>query len=162
MLSPRLEQPDPRMFDDNDPQSDLARREYGEQYTQMMRREWYSIGVHLGYVYEGSPIVVPDGTPRPPLQTSSYTPTARPGSRAPHAWLGENRSTLDLFGKGFVLMRLGDEPQPVDSLVRAAAQAHLPLDVVDVPDKDVARLYERRLVLVRPDGQVAWRGDALP
>jgi hypothetical protein len=162
MLSPRLEQPDPRMFDDNDPQSDLARREYGEQYTEMMRREWYSIGVHLGYVYEGSPIVVPDGTPRPPLQTSSYTPTARPGSRAPHAWLGENRSTLDLFGKGFVLMRLGDDPPPADSLVRAAAKAHLPLDVVDVVGEDVARLYERRLVLVRPDGQVAWRGDALP
>jgi hypothetical protein len=23
-------------------------------------------------------------------------------------------------------------------------------------------VYERRLVLVRPDGQVAWRSDALP
>ena len=31
----------------------------------MMKREWFSIGIHLGYVYEGSPIVVADGTPRP-------------------------------------------------------------------------------------------------
>jgi hypothetical protein len=32
----------------------------------------------------------------------------------------------------------------------------------DHPRDTVARLYERPLVLVRPDGMVAWRGDALP
>ena len=34
--------------------------------------------------------------------------------------------------------------------------------VVDLDHAEAARLYERRLVLVRPDGQVAWRGDAVP
>jgi hypothetical protein len=33
--------------------------------------------------------------------------------------------------------------------------------VVDVGDRDIAALYERALVLVRPDGHVCWRGDAL-
>lgn len=162
MLSPRILQPDPRMFDGDDPGAEAARRDYGQRYTEMMRREWFSIGVHLGYVYEGSPIVVPDGTPRPPLQTSSYTPTSRPGSRAPHAWIGDGKSTLDLFGKGFVLLRFGNNPPPVEPLSKAAAKAGLPLEVVDLLDEAAARLYERRLVLVRPDGQVAWRGDALP
>jgi len=161
MLSPRIVQMDPRMFDSDDPQAEAARLQYGQNYTEMMRREWFSIGVHLGYVYEGSPIVVPDGTPRPPLQTSTYTPTARPGSRAPHAWIGENRSTLDLFGKSFVLMRFGESPPSADTLVQAAARVQMPLEVVDVLDENAARLYERRLVLVRPDGQVAWRGDTL-
>jgi hypothetical protein len=38
----------------------------------------------------------------------------------------------------------------------------LPLDVVAVRDPEIARLYERKLVLVRPDGHVAWRSDHLP
>ncbi|WP_137890499.1 FAD-dependent oxidoreductase [Ramlibacter sp. 2FC] len=162
MLSPRILQPDPRMFDSSDPAAEAARREYGQRYTEMMRREWFSIGIHLGYVYEGSPIVVPDGTPPPPLQTSSYTPTARPGSRAPHAWIAEGKSTLDLFGQGFVLLRLGANPPAVDRLREAAARVPLPLRVVDLVGETVEKLYERRLVLVRPDGQVAWRADALP
>ena len=38
----------------------------------------------------------------------------------------------------------------------------MPLDVVDVDQPEAAALYARSLVLVRPDGHVAWRGDALP
>jgi hypothetical protein len=38
----------------------------------------------------------------------------------------------------------------------------VPLRVIAADDPAVARLYERRLVLVRPDGMVAWRADSLP
>ena len=40
---------------------------------------------------------------------SDYRPTTRPGARAPHAWLPDGRSMLDLFGRGFVLLRLGGD-----------------------------------------------------
>ena len=92
-----------------------------------------------------------------------YEPSARPGSRAPHAWLAEDRSTLDLFGHGFVLLRIGPDAPDVSTFEAAAAAAgDLPLTTVAVARQEVHDLYERRLVLVRPDGHVAWRADELP
>ena len=35
-------------------------------------------------------------------------PSPRPGARAPHAWLAEGSSTLDLFGRSFVLLQQDD------------------------------------------------------
>ena len=89
-------------------------------------------------------------------------PSARPGTRAPHAWLGDDRSTLDLFGGGFVLLRLGYDSAGDSALLAAARSRRVPLAVVDIADAAVAALYQCRFALVRPDGHVAWRGDALP
>ena len=119
-------------------------------------------GATLGYRYEGSPIVVPDGTPEPPDDSMVYIPTARPGHRAPHAWLADGRSCLDLFDRGFTLLRLGVRPVESDALENAARSQGVPLAVHDVNGKAVIDLYQSRLVLVRPDGHVAWRGDAAP
>jgi hypothetical protein len=91
----------------------------------------------------------------------TYTQTARPGSRAPHAWLSPGRSTLDLFGRGFVLLQF-DRGLDVKPLAVAAAGCGMPLTIEPLDDPHVAALYQRSLVLVRPDGHVAWRDDQLP
>ena len=161
MLSTRQRRPPPEIFQPG-AAGDAARAEYGAWFTETMKREWFTIGFHLGYRYDASPIVWPDGTPAPPLETSTYTQTARPGARAPHAWLPDGRSTLDLFGRGFTLLRLGADPPGGERLRAAAAAAGVPLDVVDLDAPEVAALYQRRLVLIRPDGHVAWRADAEP
>ncbi|WP_244832024.1 FAD-dependent oxidoreductase [Caballeronia sp. TF1N1] len=161
MLSPRVVSPSAAIFDEG-PEADAARIEFGNAYTELMKREWFSIGIHLGYMYEGSPIVVPDGTPQPADEVSSYVQTARPGSRAPHVWLEEGRSTLDLFGKSFVLMCFGDNRVGVDAITDAARAAGVPFEVARIDHAQARALYERDFVLVRPDGTVAWRGDALP
>ena len=111
--------------------------------------------------YEGSPICVPDGTP-PPEGADELRPSARPGTRAPHCWIADGRSILDLFGGGFVLIRFGAAPPDVSPVAAAAAAAAVPLEVVDIDRPGAADLYGRRLALVRPDGHVAWRGDAPP
>ena len=161
MLNPRVAKPPPEAFAPGEA-GNRARAEFGRAYTQMMRREWFSIGIHLGYRYEGSPLIVPDGTPEPEDTVTSYQQTARPGHRAPHAWLDDGRSTLDLFGRGFVLLRLGADPPGADALIAAAKHACVPLQVFDIANRDIASLYESRLVLVRPDGMVCWRADSPP
>jgi 2-polyprenyl-6-methoxyphenol hydroxylase-like FAD-dependent oxidoreductase len=161
MLSTRQRLPPPEIFQAG-PQGDAARKDYGAWFTATMKHEWFTLGFHFGYRYEGSPIIWPDGTPEPPLDAATYTQTARPGHRAPHVYLPDRRSTLDLFGRGFVLLRLGADPPDVPRLRAAAAAAGMPLDVIDLDLPDVTSLYERHLVLVRPDGHVAWRSDVEP
>jgi 2-polyprenyl-6-methoxyphenol hydroxylase-like FAD-dependent oxidoreductase len=161
MLSSRVQSPPKEIFEDG-PGSDEARIEFGNRYTRAMRREWFSIGIHLGYVYEGSPVIVPDGTPPPPDEVMSYRQTARPGSRAPHVWLAPDRSIIDLFGKEFVLLRLGPDAPACDAFEQAARRRKAPFRIVDIDRTEACTLYERRLVLVRPDGQVAWRADTMP
>jgi 2-polyprenyl-6-methoxyphenol hydroxylase-like FAD-dependent oxidoreductase len=161
MLSSREELPPPEIFESG-PTGDAARGAFGAKFTATMRREWFTIGIQLGYRYENSPICIPDGTPAPPDETATYTQTARPGHRAPHAWLAPGQSTLDLFGRGFVLMRFGPASLEVTPLVKAAAGRQVPLTVHDIRSDEAAALYKHRLVLVRPDGHVAWRGDEVP
>ena len=147
---------------DDGPQGDALRRRIGAGLRESTRLDWESWGLQVGYRYEGSPIVLADGTAAPPDDYGSYTPTSRPGSRAPHAWMADGRSTLDLFGQGFVLLCFdGATARDVAALQSAAEQRSVPLMIVPVADPKIARLYERCLVLVRPDGHVAWRADSV-
>jgi 2-polyprenyl-6-methoxyphenol hydroxylase-like FAD-dependent oxidoreductase len=146
------------------PEGDSQRRQFAEDLVARTqgRSDPTSENVKLGYCYDHSPIVWADGTAGPPEAAWDFVPSARPGSRAPHAWIGENRSVLDLFGHGFVLLRFGKEPAEAQALVQAAAARAVPLHVVDIAYPNIEKLYERKLVLVRPDGHVAWRGDDCP
>ena len=142
------------------PAGETARRAIGAGLVEENEKSWHPVGVHLGYIYHPSPIVVPDGTQQPPDDTIGYAPTAFPGARAPHAWLSDGRSILDLFGADFVLLAFADASTA--GLERAAAARAVPLAVHRIEQREIADLYGRALVLVRPDGHVAWRGDRLP
>lgn len=144
------------------PEGARARARMKEQILASQPSMVLTDGIALGYRYDPSPIVWNDGTPPTPDTISVYVPTARPGSRAPHAWIAEGRSTVDLFGGGFVLLRLGEEPPNSSTIEQAFARREVPLEVVAIANPEIAQLYERKLVLVRPDGHVAWRSDTLP
>jgi putative polyketide hydroxylase len=116
----------------------------------------------LGGTYR-SAVVLDDG--RPPA--AGHRRTARPGERAPHAWLrlgGRRRSVLDLFD-GHLTVLAGDGDGPWRAA--AARLGGVPLRVVGRAEVDdgwdglarAHRLAPGSVVLVRPDGVVAWRHD---
>jgi 2-polyprenyl-6-methoxyphenol hydroxylase-like FAD-dependent oxidoreductase len=121
-----------------------------------------SLTMRLGFCYEDSPVVSPEVGLTPLDYRAPYRQSSRPGARAPHVWLGPGRTTLDLFGQGFVLLRLGAAPLDCATIAAAARGRGVPLATIDLDNADVDALYEKRLVLVRPDGHVAWRGDTPP
>lgn len=151
---------------DETPEGEAIRARVGEAITRATETEWETLGIHLGYRYEGSPVIAPDGTEPDGDDWRWYKPSARPGHRAPHAWISgaprEGLSTLDLFGDGFVLLRLGATPPEGEALARAARARNVALRSHWLSDEAIAALYGAPLVLVRPDGHVAWRGTALP
>ncbi|HUZ75692.1 MAG TPA: FAD-dependent monooxygenase [Stellaceae bacterium] len=149
-------------LDEEGPDAAERRRAVGEALADSLRIEFDSEGVQLGYRYDPSPLCVPDGTAPPPDDPVSYVPVARPGSRAPHVAIENARSTLDLFGRGFTLLRLGTQAPDAGALAAAAAARGVPLVVATLDHPDVTAAYEKALVLVRPDGHVAWRSDSLP
>jgi 2-polyprenyl-6-methoxyphenol hydroxylase-like FAD-dependent oxidoreductase len=144
------------------PAGDAARKKLGDEILRNTGRELLSDGIAMGYRYESSPIVCPDGSEPPPMSVTDYAQTSFPGARAPHAPLAGGRSTLDLFGKSFVLLRLGRDAPALAALEHAAKRRSVPLETVSLEEPEACAIYERKLVLVRPDGHVAWRGDVPP
>ena len=76
--------------------------------------------------------------------------------------LGDGRSMLDLYGRGFTLVRFGEDAPDGARLPLPRRNAACRLHIATIEDPEAAALYERKLVLVRPDGHVAWRGDREP
>jgi hypothetical protein len=59
-------------------------------------------------------------------------------------------------------LRFGGGSLQGASIVAAAGKRNVPLRTIMIEQPEAAALYERKFVLVRPDGHVAWRGDAEP
>jgi hypothetical protein len=114
--------------------------------------------VTFGARYDGSPVIVPDGTAPPPDEPNRYAPTACPGGRAPHAWLPDGRSLFDAFNFEWTLLALGSESPDTAAFEENAAALRMDLKVVRCSDPRLLELCEAPLVLVRPDQIVAWRG----
>ncbi|MEI5527682.1 FAD-dependent monooxygenase [Streptomyces brasiliscabiei] len=146
------------------PEGERARAEMAERLrTSGVQREFDAPEIHFGLRYRSLAVVEdPDVPVRPGKPDADWRPGSEPGHRAAHAWWDATTSTLDLFGRGFVLLRFADSVE-LGGMRAAFAERGIPLAVHDGTGADeVAKLYERSFVLVRPDGHVAWRGDDLP
>lgn len=136
-----------------------ARLEMSKLILQSGNAENESLGIELGCRCRGSPIICHEAD-EPKWDRVRFIPTTWPGSRAPHVFLASGEAMFDLFGSGFTLVRFADiDAEP---LLSAAAERGVPLKLLDVRDDNAHAIYERDLVLVRPDHYVAWRGNEAP
>jgi 2-polyprenyl-6-methoxyphenol hydroxylase-like FAD-dependent oxidoreductase len=142
----------------------VARYNAGRSVTLMSRAAGLDDrsprNVALGFVYE-SDAVISDGASASQAGDGDYVPSARPGARAPHLWLGNGagrRSTLDLFGRHLTLLDAGGAWRAAADTV--ARHLRAPLEYHELASARWRRLYgvgSTGAVLVRPDGHVAWR-----
>jgi len=103
-----------------------------------------------------------------------HQPTTRPGAKIPHVWLvdhnGLKRSTLDVTGQGAFSLVTGLAGQVWSAAAKRLDLPYLRCVVVDTPDfQDLYREWQRvreieedGVLLVRPDGYIAWRQVTAP
>jgi putative polyketide hydroxylase len=135
------------------------------------RRYGNHLGLEFGAAYH-SAAVVSDGTTPPEVEDpySDYTPSATPGCRAPHTWLGRasgRLSTLDLFGPGFTVLTGSGGDAWRRSATAASRRHKVPIASYAIDDtglEDHDGIFFDRYgikpdgaVLIRPDGHVGWR-----
>jgi FAD binding domain len=141
------------------PEGDAVRRRVGQAAYDLNVQQYCCGGLNFGYFYDRSPIIVYDGAKPPTYTMAEFEPSTVPGCRAPHLVMRDGGSLYDALGPGYTLLRF-DPAVAMAQLQATAAHRRMPLEIVDVAV--AAPAYDRKLVLVRADQHIAWRGDALP
>lgn len=141
---------------------EAIRARVGQEYRDTNVGQFCAAGLNFGYFYDASPIIDYGDREQPPDYTmGSFEPSTAPGCRAPHIWLGGERSVYDGFGPGYTLLRL-DREVDVAAFVKACRRRDVPLAVIDVPPEVAPDIYRHALVLCRADQHIAWRDNSVP
>ena len=150
-------------LEDPGAEGDLLRQTTGKRIELSKIREFYTLGIILGYRYEHSPVIEYDGLPYAPSDYINYVPSSRAGCLAPHAWLNDGTSLYDHFGAGLTLLVSDvDTNDQAQELLASATNEGIPLKILRPSESGIGNLYPHRFTIIRPDQHVAWRGDDLP
>jgi len=154
VLTPELSGPD---LAAPGPSGEAARTAAAAGIRRSKTSELYTLGFVMGAGCPESDLVVPDHRPAPVSTTSVYRPSAAPGMRLPHVWLGREESLYDQLGPDFTLLEIATLPTPPAWTAAGSFLTRLRLN-----RPDLLELFGASYLLVRPDHLVAWRGDLLP
>ncbi len=143
------------------PEGDALRKVIGKKAYDLNVQQYCCGGLNYGYFYNDSPLIIQDGKEPPPYSMSDFTPSTVPGCRTPHYMIDNGRSLYDAIGPEYTLLRTDPEIN-IDPLILAAGDKGVPLCILDISGQEVKALYDRKLILSRPDQHIAWRGDEIP
>ncbi|MEZ5749078.1 MAG: FAD-dependent monooxygenase [Caenibius sp.] len=144
---------------DEGPAGDARRAELAARIAELGNAENESWGVEYGYRYDQSPAIAHEAG-APAVDPLIYRGNTWPGARLPHVFLSDGESIHDRLGLFFTLVVLDDTD--TTAIEEAAGALAMPLEVLRLDRPDLRSIYERNLILVRPDQHVAWRGDSPP
>lgn len=151
----------PSSMEDIGPIADRLRAAWGKAVYDLNVAQYCAAGLNFGYFYDSSPIIAYDDGQAPEYSMGECVPSTVPGCRVPHVWLRDGRSLYDACGKDYTLLVF--EPAcPVGKLVAAAAELGVPVSVLQVDSDEAGQVYDHKLVMCRPDGHIAWRGNQEP
>ena len=153
----------PDNIDADDAAGEQARIALGKQAYDLNVQQYCCGGLNFGYYYDRSPIIAYDEATPPAYGMAELHAIhgKLPGCRVPHIWLNDGRSLYDALGPDYTLLRF-DAAIDVSDLMSEAVRARVPIKVLDVTSSESAGIYDRSLVLARPDQHVAWRGNRPP
>ncbi len=145
----------------------VARITVEQAYARYVRRvtpEWIApdtpemrdeLTMEIGQFYRSSAIV--DGRPADELACAHPDVTrGHPGSRVPHAWVGEGLSTIDAAANGFALL-VGPDAAAWRQAGAAGNGPALEILTLDAAAAERCGIGPAGAFLARPDGFVAWR-----
>jgi 2-polyprenyl-6-methoxyphenol hydroxylase-like FAD-dependent oxidoreductase len=117
------------------------------------------LGIELGYRYQRSPLIVTESGDGPDPDGFAYTPTTWPGARIPHLWLDDGSALHDRLGRCYTLVHTGALPPGADDLAETFSRIGAPYRTFQVRSQGAEQVLEGyRLILVRPDLHIVWRG----
>jgi len=127
----------------------------GREFLAGVLRQETHFGSRLAGRYDTSPIIWYDDEAADPLRPT----TTRPGGRAPAVRLRDGTHLFDRLGPALTLVDLtpGGAGRP---LVDAANERGIPVTHLHLTDPAARAVWDRPLVLVRPDQHIAWRAGA--
>lgn len=150
----------PELEDDSDKGAE-SRHSTGHHIDDILKKEFHIPGLILGTRYENSPILFSETSPGPALDFHTYQPSTYVGSRAPHIYLSDSAAIFDRFGRDFTLLKFRSSAPGAAKLIEAADRMGVPITLLEIDDERARALYQRDLVLIRPDQHVCWRGNSV-
>ena len=140
---------------------DGASREHLAGFLEHETYQMDNVGIHFGYRYARSPVICSEDGEAPPWRWSAIVPTTWPGGRAPTLRLDDGSLLFDRLGPEFTLVDVSGASAG-EVMVKEALRRGMPVEHLVLEDPRARRVWERDLVLVRPDQHVCWRGARAP
>lgn len=141
------------------PEVESLRAEAARKIEKLGNAENESWGVELGYRYDTSPVIFsePDAPAVDPLV---YKGSTWPGSRLPNVYLEDGTALHDHLGLYYTL--IVECELAAAEFEAAAAKLGVNLKLLRPNSVAAKSILDHRLILVRPDQHIVWRGDSVP